>query len=222
MWKPCFPDVSQLISMVTLHIMMGSTMRPAPTASCPKTPPSSLTAGQRDDTFSSLVSLFSVSVSGQYFDILLCHLSLRFVLSPLASPRSPHLTPTFYFSGSPFKARTGTLEPSELETFKKQAECLNFLPEYHFGGTGQPSFFSALPLLGTQLNYQSKFSSRYFLHYSTTLLFQICVQMTGKLLHLLLRNQRTIKLMLSLLQSKAEHRGVKAPQTSGTYPTHPA
>uniref|UniRef100_G3P723 Apolipoprotein M n=1 Tax=Gasterosteus aculeatus aculeatus TaxID=481459 RepID=G3P723_GASAC len=31
--------------------------------------------------------------------------------------------------------RTGTLEPSELETFKKQAECLNFLPEYHFGGT---------------------------------------------------------------------------------------
>ncbi|XP_072244175.1 saxitoxin and tetrodotoxin-binding protein 1-like [Leuresthes tenuis] len=31
--------------------------------------------------------------------------------------------------------RTGTLEPSELETFKKQAECLKFLPEYHFGGT---------------------------------------------------------------------------------------
>ncbi|XP_047447067.1 uncharacterized protein LOC125011782 [Mugil cephalus] len=31
--------------------------------------------------------------------------------------------------------RTGALEPSELETFKKQAECLNFLPEYIFGGT---------------------------------------------------------------------------------------
>ncbi|XP_041856242.1 uncharacterized protein LOC121649459 [Melanotaenia boesemani] len=31
--------------------------------------------------------------------------------------------------------RTGTLEPSELETFKKQAECLKFLPEYHFVGT---------------------------------------------------------------------------------------
>ncbi|XP_044053680.1 uncharacterized protein LOC122876876 isoform X1 [Siniperca chuatsi] len=30
--------------------------------------------------------------------------------------------------------RTGTLEPSELETFKKQAECLKFLPEYHFLG----------------------------------------------------------------------------------------
>ncbi|KAF7661067.1 hypothetical protein LDENG_00268780 [Lucifuga dentata] len=31
--------------------------------------------------------------------------------------------------------RTGALEPSDLETFKKQAECLNFLPEYHFVGT---------------------------------------------------------------------------------------
>ncbi|KAG7490335.1 hypothetical protein JOB18_033338 [Solea senegalensis] len=31
--------------------------------------------------------------------------------------------------------RTGALEPSELETFKKQAECLNFLPEYRFLGT---------------------------------------------------------------------------------------
>ncbi|KAK5932684.1 hypothetical protein CgunFtcFv8_004368 [Champsocephalus gunnari] len=31
--------------------------------------------------------------------------------------------------------RTGALEPSELEIFKKQAECLQFLPEYYFGGT---------------------------------------------------------------------------------------
>ncbi|XP_042343401.1 uncharacterized protein LOC121943877 [Plectropomus leopardus] len=31
--------------------------------------------------------------------------------------------------------RTGTLEPSELETYKKQAECLKFVPEYYFGGT---------------------------------------------------------------------------------------
>ncbi|KAK5871355.1 hypothetical protein PBY51_004240 [Eleginops maclovinus] len=31
--------------------------------------------------------------------------------------------------------RTGALESSELETFKKQAECLQFLPEYYFGGT---------------------------------------------------------------------------------------
>ncbi|XP_068594908.1 saxitoxin and tetrodotoxin-binding protein 1-like [Brachionichthys hirsutus] len=30
--------------------------------------------------------------------------------------------------------RTGNLDPSDLETFKKQAECLEFLPEYHFGG----------------------------------------------------------------------------------------
>lgn len=98
MWKPCFPDVSQLISTVTLHIMMGSTMRPAPTASCPKTPPSSLTASQRDDTFSSLVRFFlplhhhdlsKNTLSGQYFDTLLCHLSLLSVLSPLASSLPP-------------------------------------------------------------------------------------------------------------------------------------
>ncbi|XP_017269179.1 uncharacterized protein LOC108234475 [Kryptolebias marmoratus] len=31
--------------------------------------------------------------------------------------------------------RTGSLEPTELDTFKKQAECLQFLPEYHFGST---------------------------------------------------------------------------------------
>ncbi|XP_030593778.1 uncharacterized protein LOC115785959 [Archocentrus centrarchus] len=31
--------------------------------------------------------------------------------------------------------RTGALGPSELETFKKQAECLKFLPEYHFTST---------------------------------------------------------------------------------------
>ncbi|KAG7278337.1 hypothetical protein CRUP_029942, partial [Coryphaenoides rupestris] len=31
--------------------------------------------------------------------------------------------------------RTGSLEPSELEKFKKQAECLKFLPEFYYGGT---------------------------------------------------------------------------------------
>ncbi|XP_028312146.1 uncharacterized protein LOC114469132 [Gouania willdenowi] len=31
--------------------------------------------------------------------------------------------------------RTGALDQSELETFKKQAHCLRFLPEYHFGNT---------------------------------------------------------------------------------------
>lgn len=44
--------------MGTPHIMMGSTMRPALTASCQKTPPSSLTGRQRDDTSSFSVSLF--------------------------------------------------------------------------------------------------------------------------------------------------------------------
>ncbi|KAM9393979.1 saxitoxin and tetrodotoxin-binding protein 2-like [Pholidichthys leucotaenia] len=31
--------------------------------------------------------------------------------------------------------RTGTLDSSEFEIFKKQAECLKFIPEYHFLGT---------------------------------------------------------------------------------------
>lgn len=36
-----------------------------------------------------------------------------------------------------FKARTGLLEPSHFETFKKQAECLEFPPLYHFVSTGE-------------------------------------------------------------------------------------
>lgn len=36
-----------------------------------------------------------------------------------------------------FTARNGTLELPELETFKKQAGCLNFHTEYYFGSTGQ-------------------------------------------------------------------------------------
>lgn len=56
-----------------------------------------------------------------------------------------------------------------------------------------------------------------FLHYASHAIFftnhvlvlQICVQMTGKLLHLLQRIQRMIKLLISL-QSRAEHRGVEA------------
>lgn len=39
-----------------------------------------------------------------------------------------------------FTARTGSLEPSELDIFKKQAECLQFLPEYHFGSTRKTAF----------------------------------------------------------------------------------
>lgn len=37
-----------------------------------------------------------------------------------------------------FEARTGLLEPSQFETFKKQAGCLEFPPHYHFGSTGEP------------------------------------------------------------------------------------
>lgn len=61
-------------------------------------------------------------------------------LTPLGYSLTCHL--------SLFQARTGSLEPPELDTFKKQAECLKFLPEYHFGSTRKKSvpaqFFSSL------------------------------------------------------------------------------
>lgn len=128
---PCYPDVSQLISTVTLHIMMGSTMRRALTASCPKTPPSSLMESLRDDTFSSSVRLFIPLHC--WFECLVNMLTIWHLLILTTSPS------LFYYSVSSSKARTGALEPSELEIFKKQAECLQFLPEYYFGGTGQSS-----------------------------------------------------------------------------------
>ncbi|XP_032372072.1 uncharacterized protein LOC116689620 isoform X1 [Etheostoma spectabile] len=63
--------------------------------------------------------------------------------------------------------RTGALEPSELETFKKQAECLKFLPEYHFGGTGQTSFefFRLYPIKSSKYIF-FKLLSSLFSHFS--------------------------------------------------------
>lgn len=119
--------------MVTPHTMKGSTTRPAPPVCCPKTPPCSpAPSRQRDDTFSSLVRL------------LLCpplpiqYKMHTFCLS-LAISLSHHPNPPLPFHGCPSKARTGALEPSELERFKKQAECLKFPPQYHFGSKGQPA-----------------------------------------------------------------------------------
>lgn len=131
--------------MATLHIMMGNTTRPALTASCLKTPPSSLTEKPKDGIYFSSVSLnflshlsnnkLLINFSGCLFLSFFCPLSSDFPL-----------TPSLNFSCPSFKARTGKLEPSELETFKKQAECLNFSPEYHFGGSGQLIFYlRALP-----------------------------------------------------------------------------
>lgn len=133
-----------------------------------------------------------------YFAIYFYFLSS---LSPgFSSFSPPH---PLLFHGCSFKARTGALEPSELETFKKQAECLKFLPEYHFGGKGQPSLqLTVLPMELDFLHYASH--AIFFTNH--VLVFQICVQMTGKLLQ---RIQRMIKLLISLL-SRAEHRGVKA------------
>lgn len=105
-----FPDVSQLISMVTPHTMKGSTTRPAPLVCCPKTPPCSLASSQRDDTFSSLVRLLSFlncrfSENAQFLS-----LSSRFFFSP-PQPPSP-------VSWLPFRStnrRTGAIRVRDLQ-----------------------------------------------------------------------------------------------------------
>lgn len=176
-------------------------MRPAPTASCLKTPLSSPMESPRDDTFTSLV---------------------RIVLPLTGTGWKKYRTWLFvsYFcllsSGFSFKARTGTLEPSELETFKKQAECLNFLPEYHFGGTGQISF-SFVPNHPSNHNFVPPSSP-----IDIFLLFQNCVQITGSPLCLLRRVQGIIKPTLSLLQSKPQQRDVVTLWTASTHPNSSA
>lgn len=74
------------------------------------------------------------------------------VLSSVPCLFSPHLTHLCH--GCSFKARTGALDAAELQTFKKQAECLKFLPEYHFADTGH---FSSLCLLAVVFLSQSIF-----------------------------------------------------------------
>ncbi|KAJ0019329.1 hypothetical protein NQD34_006898 [Periophthalmus magnuspinnatus] len=62
---------------------------------------------------------------GKYYETCAdCLLSEDTTLLPDGNSKGRYL---FLFT------RTGKLEPSELETFKKQAECLKFLPEYFFG-----------------------------------------------------------------------------------------
>lgn len=64
---------------------------------------------------------------GKYYETCAdCLLSEDTTLLPDGNSRGRYL---FLFT------RTGKLEPSELETFKKQAECLQFPPEYFFGST---------------------------------------------------------------------------------------
>lgn len=64
---------------------------------------------------------------GKYYETCPdCLLSEDTTLLPDRSSKGRYL---FLFT------RTGALEPSELETFKKQAECLQFPPQYHFSGT---------------------------------------------------------------------------------------
>ncbi|CAB1438416.1 unnamed protein product [Pleuronectes platessa] len=64
---------------------------------------------------------------GKYYETCAdCLLSEDYTLLPDGKTKGRYF---FLFT------RTGTLDASELETFKQQAKCLNFLPEYHFGGT---------------------------------------------------------------------------------------
>lgn len=62
---------------------------------------------------------------GKYYETCAdCLLSEDITLLPDGNSKGRYL---FLFT------RTGKLESSELDTFKKQAECLKFLPEYYFG-----------------------------------------------------------------------------------------
>ncbi|XP_072289656.1 saxitoxin and tetrodotoxin-binding protein 1-like [Eucyclogobius newberryi] len=62
---------------------------------------------------------------GKYYETCAdCLLSEDTTLLPDGNSKGRYL---FLFT------RTGKLEPSELETFKKQAACLKFPPEYYFG-----------------------------------------------------------------------------------------
>lgn len=108
-----------------------------------------------------------------------------------------HFSHTFisWFS----KARTGMLEPSEFETFKKQAECLKFPPKYHFVSTGEASTQFRVPSCVIYIVNRARFC-------------QICVQMTGKLPHLLQTRQRMINLMFSRLRTKDHSENVPTPK----------
>lgn len=53
-----------------------------------------------------------------------------------------------------FKARTGLLEPSHFETFKKQAECLEFPPLYHFVSTGESPLRLSVHALTSSVHWQ--------------------------------------------------------------------
>lgn len=178
-----FRPVSQLTSTVTRRTMTASTTRPAPTACCPKTPPCCPTAPPRADTFSSLVSNPAF---------------LR--LRPETNSKIPRLS----FLSVSLQARTGALEPSELETFKKQAECLQFPPQYHFSGTGQtpprPPPYTSDPTLCCSSHPPLP-----------SLPAKICARTTGEALRPRQRTQRTLRTPRSEAPTRAARRPVVPP-----------
>ncbi|XP_061673223.1 uncharacterized protein LOC133499331 [Syngnathoides biaculeatus] len=87
--------------------------------------------GSADVTVSGMTSHFTFTINnhtsyhdGKYYATCPdCLLSEDTTLLPDGKSKGRYL---FLFT------RSGKLEPSELETFKKQATCLGFLQEYHF------------------------------------------------------------------------------------------
>ncbi|XP_061624019.1 uncharacterized protein LOC133475331 [Phyllopteryx taeniolatus] len=87
--------------------------------------------GSADVTVSGMTSHFTFIINnhtsyhdGKYYSTCSeCLLSEDTTLLPDGKSKGRYL---FLFT------RSGKLEPSELETFKKQAACLKFLPDYHF------------------------------------------------------------------------------------------
>lgn len=181
MWKFHFPDVSQLTLTVTLRTTMENTTRPALNASCLKTPPSSLMASQRDGTFSSSVRLFSFFlVKMQFQDGLLFFLTPSFHNFPKHVPACWN-----HQSLRPSRNRQSALNSPRSTTLWAQVR-------HHFSS---PSTQFRVPSCAIYIVNRALFC-------------QICVQMTGKLPHLLQTRQRMINLMFSRLRTKDHSQNV--------------
>lgn len=163
--------------MVTLHIMTGNTTRPAPTASCLRTPPCSLTASQRDGTSSSLVSFFRSSFLVSNISTTFCFLTT-----------SPHPLVLLLLKHEPATWTQLSLRPSRGS------------PSVLTSSRSTTSRAKVSRLFTLHLNYQRNLFPCFFLHLSM-IPFQIFVQMTEK--PLLLRRRRKMKLLLSLQWSEA-------------------
>lgn len=165
--------------MVTLHITMGNTMRPVMTASCLKTPLCFLTASLRDDTSSSLVRSQ-------------CLYRSTLSLYSLFSFHEPTVLSLLFYSPRSTDRSFGAVPPRDLQ----EAGWVSPVPP-------------RVPLFRHRsaiISHVNPGDNR--LGPVTFLLFQMCVQMRGKELHLLPRKPRKIELLLSPQQSKVSWRNL--------------